>query len=78
MALVVKVLALVVVMMAILHWRFGEVKAVYMQNVEKPRFARLVFHSASAVEAVFNGRKKVVFSINEKDVTARKTLPTYA
>ncbi|CAB4262961.1 unnamed protein product [Prunus armeniaca] len=75
MALVVKVLALVVVMMAM---RFGEVKAVYMQNVEKPRFARLVFHSASAVEAVFNGRKKVVFSINEKDVTARKTLPTYA
>ncbi|XVE97895.1 hypothetical protein REPUB_Repub03eG0058300 [Reevesia pubescens] len=54
------------------------VESLHMQEVlpaEQSLFARIVFHSASAIEMILNGMGKAKFSINGKHVWARKFVP---
>ncbi|QHO50130.1 uncharacterized protein DS421_1g19980 [Arachis hypogaea] len=55
------------------------IEALYMQEVQHPNhqplFARIVFRKASTIDVVLRGATKVKFSINGKDVWARKFVP---
>ncbi|XP_057763549.1 uncharacterized protein LOC130984001 [Arachis stenosperma] len=55
------------------------IEALYMQEVQHPNhqplFARIVFRKPSTIDVVLRGATKVKFSINGKDVWARKFVP---
>ncbi|XVF35133.1 hypothetical protein REPUB_Repub18cG0118600 [Reevesia pubescens] len=54
------------------------IESLHMQEVlpnGQSLFARIVFHSVSAIEAILNGMGKVKFTINGKHVWARKFVP---
>ncbi|XWS26595.1 hypothetical protein CRYUN_Cryun26dG0044400 [Craigia yunnanensis] len=54
------------------------IESLNMQEVlpaEQSLFARIVFHSASAIEIILNGMDKAKFTINGKHVWARKFVP---
>ncbi|XWS72264.1 hypothetical protein CRYUN_Cryun02cG0025100 [Craigia yunnanensis] len=55
------------------------IESLHMQPVllpnEQPLFARIVCHSASAIEVILNGMNKAKFTINGKHVWARKFVP---
>ena len=55
------------------------IESLHMQQVllpnEQSLFARIVCHSASAIEVILNGMNKAKFTINGKHVWVRKFVP---
>ncbi|PON41302.1 Rho guanine nucleotide exchange factor [Parasponia andersonii] len=54
------------------------IESLYMQEVqpnEQSLFARIVFHSASAIDVILDGLSKAKFTINGKHVWMRKFIP---